>query len=133
MDILSTIIENGLSIRQIPKVVTSRFDYDHYMKNRGLGDTLLVGESVEFWNPDVEYFEKEYKVGRDEAETLKKNFYLRHPQGRKFMVLTEVPDNAGHWMCQQVTNTSQTVTWRKDECNLAPTLEESINLFLEKQ
>ena len=41
-----------------------------------------------------------------------------------------IPKHAGYWMCQQVKDTSSAVRWNIKTNHLAPTLEESVALFL---
>lgn len=43
---------------------------------------------------------------------------------------TTIHRYAGYWMCRQVISTSATVTWSAEHHFLAPTLEESLALFL---
>ncbi|NDB65561.1 MAG: hypothetical protein EB168_07835 [Euryarchaeota archaeon] len=38
-----------------------------------------------------------------------------------------------HWMCKQIGHNQRLVKWDATKDNLAPTLEESIQLFLDKQ
>lgn len=51
--------------------------------------------------------------------------------GRQFARRTKIPKNAGKYMCQSVKNTSSMVQWNTKTDNLAPSLEESIALFLQ--
>ena len=132
MNTLEAIIFHGLAVRQIPLITVSEYDFDHYMKNtHRVKDFLFAGESIKMWKPEIDYFEKNY--GPTEAQAIMKNFYMRFPEGRKFMVLTQVPDNAGYWMCKQYPRTSSSMEWKKAECHLAPTLEESVKLFLDSK
>lgn len=43
---------------------------------------------------------------------------------------TVIHKHAGYWMCQQIKHTMSRIEWRSDTHNLAPTLEESLALFL---
>jgi hypothetical protein len=45
----------------------------------------------------------------------------------------KIPQHPGYWMCKRVNNTRSRVEWNDKTDNLAPTLEESINLYLRKE
>lgn len=117
---IDIIIKYGLSIRQIPLVVTNKYYY--------LGKELTENQVLEVWKPDLAYFEATKGCGSPKNRMI--DFYLKFPEGRTLIVETKVPKNAGYWMCKQVKHTSSTVRWNTKKDNLAPTLEESINLFL---
>ena len=53
--------------------------------------------------------------------------------GRKFCRRYKIPKNAGKYMCKQVNDIGSIVRWNLKTDNLSDTLQESINLFLEKQ
>jgi hypothetical protein len=50
---------------------------------------------------------------------------------RKMLRRTRTPLHPGYWMCQVVANTNSNVCWSHAQCNLAPTLEESVAKFVE--
>jgi len=50
--------------------------------------------------------------------------------GREFVRVERVPENAGYWMTQFCKGTSSSMEWNTKRHNLAPTLEESIKLLL---
>ena len=112
------IITHGLSVRQIPHQVVSRYEMSHFIE----GDTIVENElnSVHF-----DWFLSKNKDSPDHRfdHEAKRVF-------RKYAQRVKIPKNAGHWMCQQVRNTSSNVTWDSKEDNLAPTLNESVELFL---
>lgn len=90
VEVLATIVQYGLSIRQIPLKVVSTYHIRHYKE----GDEIVEIKGVE---------------------------YCRR---------TRIPANPGYWMCKQVRNTSSMVSWDIKTDNLAPTLSESVALFL---
>jgi hypothetical protein len=55
------------------------------------------------------------------------------PNGRQFVKRVVIPKHAGMFMVKAVSNTFSTVRWDARKDNLAPTLEESIRLFLNKE
>jgi hypothetical protein len=52
------------------------------------------------------------------------------PRKIKMCRHTTIPKHAGWYMVQQINNTGNIVFWKDSIDTLAPTLEESINLFL---
>jgi hypothetical protein len=52
------------------------------------------------------------------------------PNGRQFVRRVRIPKHAGWFMVKPVNDTGSIVRWNAKEDNLAPTLEESIALFL---
>lgn len=117
--IFDTIIEYGLSVRQIPLRVRSIFDFDIYCRNNKLNP-----DKVEFimWKPDLEHFKGD--------SLLMKRFYKRNPNGRKMAVVYNIPEHAGFWMCKKVNHTDTHVSWSIEQDNLSDTLEGSIERFL---
>lgn len=119
MDILNTIQTFGLSIRQIPNEVTSCYSIQHHKE----GNEIVYVTLDSHWN--YEPFKKKHKdspnyIFDDDTKTIK----------RALTKETTIPKNAGYWMCKQVNNTSSQVSWNIKTDNLAPTLEESVQLFL---
>ena len=51
--------------------------------------------------------------------------------GRQFARRTKIPKHAGMYMCKSVNSTCSTVSWDIRFDNLAPSLEESLTLFLQ--
>lgn len=51
-------------------------------------------------------------------------------KGRQFVRRVRIPEHAGWFMVKPVNDTGSIVRWNAKEDNLAPTLEESIALFL---
>lgn len=95
MDTFEIIKKYGLSIRQIPTVVTRLMEVRHYdPKNKN--QKIIRPEG---WN-------------RDMVQTKK------------------YPTNGGYWMCQKVDDTGTIVRWDIKMDFLAPTLEESVQLYL---
>ena len=122
-DTLAAIIEHGLSVRQIPKLVVGL----HTLAHLKPGDTIVECELKE-----------DYQYARVKHDSLKypgNEIHFRIDEEtkrvfRRFAQHEETPPDAGYWMCQQVPTTSSQVTWSKKTCHLAPTLEESVQLFL---
>jgi hypothetical protein len=119
-EILSAIVNHGLSIRQIPKTVTSL----HEVRHAKPGDNIVEHE---LFGHDFDRL-KRYVTSSDNwrfDDASRRVF-------RRYVRTIRTPKYAGFWMCQQVTNTSSTVLWRKTDHNLASTLEESVRIFLAK-
>lgn len=71
---------------------------------------------------------RHYKEG---DETFKEVFNRGNTTvEREFCRRYRIPDNAGYWMCQISKQTMSTVRWNSNEHNLAPTLEESLELLI---
>lgn len=56
---------------------------------------------------------------------------ITHYKGRKFCSRYKIPTHAGWFLCKPVNNTYSGVDWSFKKDNLAPSLEESIQLFLD--
>lgn len=120
--ILNTILQHGLSIRQVPWTVTH-----------------LLHE-IQYHVPGNDIVRQALNVPPDRYEWLKKrnqdtngNFEFDDSTKTVTRVYTrevKIPRHAGHWMCQKVEGTASTVTWSSKHHNLAPTLKESIELYL---
>ncbi len=102
METLELIKAYGLSVRQIPLKIVSVYAMRHFK----VGDTIVRRRVKDKVNGTWEWVEKDY------------------------CERTEIPKYAGYWMCQQSVNTSSRVQWSLEYDNLAPTLEESVNLFI---
>lgn len=124
MNILKIIIENGLSIRQIPE----KLDYTWSINNHKEGNEIIEDTiNPKNYNYNYKPFKEKYK---DDPN------YKFYDDVQKIVRLltkeTVFPTYAGYWMCKKVNSTSSTVSWNIKTDNLAPTLEESVKLFLEK-
>lgn len=118
MNTLQVIKDHGLSIRQILLEVVSCLSWapDSHLKP---GDEVVEREVTQ---------NKAYLI-----RTMGKHPAFRIDGDRLFkkVVLSRrVPDHAGWWMCQKVSNTDSRVLWDHKTCHLAPTLEESVAKFL---
>lgn len=116
MKILDTIKKHGLAIRQIPNSVTSICSMFHF-------------------KPGNEVIERECKtISPKTLKTMKgpkENYVVRDRKVFLKQVKTvRIPEHAGWWMCQPSANTSASMEWSKKAHHLAPTLEESVALFL---
>lgn len=100
-DLINTIVEYGLSIRQIPYSVSSCYEIRHFKE----GDKII------------------------ERTVRTQDGFVK----RQYCVRTNIPKNAGYWMCRQVKSTNSQVQWDSRIDNLAPTLEESVQLFLKNR
>lgn len=119
IDILQIIQDFGLSIRQIPTEVTSTYSIVHHKE----GNEIVYKKLSNHWNYDV--FKKKHEnspnyIFCDETQTIM----------RALTKETIIPKNAGYWMCKQMLDNNSTVKWDSREDNLAPTLKESIESFL---
>lgn len=115
MDILEMIDKHNLSIRKIPLQTVELYELQHYKE----GDEIVT----------LTKEEQEKRWRKESAE----RFIKRFPEGRKFCRRIKIPDHAGWYMCKQVNSTDTTVRWNIKTDYLAPTLEESINLFLKDE
>ena len=119
-ELLNIIIEHGLSIRQIPKFVVNTHEMRHYNSEK---HTIIEIELKEKWH--YKYWKDKYPNSIDvRFDDENKIVY------RKYVQEIKVPQNAGCWMCKQVKNTSSRVEWSIKDDNLAPTLLESIMIYL---
>lgn len=124
-EVLDVIIKYGLSIRQIPNEVHSLFTMERYnpLEHTIVEQELTVPNIYKYWKgQDADYCAKHVRFDHDN-----KIIY------RKYACETKIPQYAGYWMCKQVKNTSSTVQWTMKTDNLAPTLKQSISLFLQKK
>ncbi len=120
-ELLSSIVSHGLSIRQIPLKVVSQHDMRFHKE----------GNEIVEWDvpcdkpgaPSYEWLRSQNSASFIYDDATRKIT-------RRFTRETTVPKHAGWWMCQTVGDTSSRVEWRKDHAHLAPTLEESVRLFL---
>jgi len=104
--LLKTITEHHLSVRRIPLQIISVHEGHHRDRH-----------------PNAEIILREVK--RKIAGVWK-------TEQAEFIRVIKVPDNAGWWMCQSLSNhSSSQVAWSKKHNHLAPTLEESVQLFLD--
>lgn len=105
-DILKAIDKYNLSVRRIPDAVYRKMDFRYY--EEGDDTELLTVDQV----------------------TYKESFARNYPNGRRFCIKKNIPDNAGKYMCKPVGNTDSRVKWNLKTDNLADTLAESVALFL---
>jgi len=68
------------------------------------------------------FSDRHYKAGDE--------YIMRH--GHRFVRRVAIPEHAGMYMVKQVNHTMADVHWNKDKDNLAPTLQESVQLYLRK-
>ena len=121
MNLLQTIIDNGLSIRQIPlRVAETRSFYSY-------GDTGLPENHEIVETPiDPKFFDYHKKKHSDSLDYR----FDGEKVFRRFLRTHRIPKYAGHWMCKKVTDTNSSVRWNLKTDNLAPTLSESVEKFL---
>jgi hypothetical protein len=50
--------------------------------------------------------------------------------GKELVKEVRIPANAGYWMTQLCKDTSSQMSWNIETCNLAPTLQESVELLM---
>lgn len=121
-EVLDTIIKYGLSVRQIPTQVRSLFTMDHYnpLEHTIFEEKIIVPNSYMYWKKqDPLYANKHVRFDDDKQIVY-----------RKYACEIKVPTHAGYWMCKQVKDTSSKVQWNIKTDHLAPTLSQSIILFL---
>lgn len=122
MNTLEIIKKYGLSIRQIPKEVVSLYS----MLHRKEGNEIVYHD-IDMSNRKYELYKKKLINRQDFIFDDE-----RQRAQRMFTKEVRIPKNPGFWMCKQVNSTNGSVTWNKKEDNLAPTLEDSVKLFLSK-
>lgn len=128
-ELLLAIKVYGLSIRQVPHVVINRYTSSGPLPK---GDQLVRVR----WAPGEDYDRLKRLLDKppnraDNAFTFEFDDDKRTVH-RYMGMHTKVPEYAGWWMCQQVSNTDTRTQWSYKHDNLAPTLEESVRLFLSK-
>ena len=121
---LEIILKYGLSIRQIPPTITSLYHYSKKSHKREGGE-IVVSEFNKDNRFDYEYLKEANKNSESFIYDDKtKRVY------RKCIRTTRTPKYAGYWMCKQVKSSGEIVRWSTKADNLAPTLEESVRMFL---
>ena len=121
MNTLELIVKHGLSVRQIPLSVR---------ETRSLLRDSAITPGWEFLEIEVSpKFAAMYEK-RAQLPQLRKD-----AEGRIFRpweTRLRIPANAGYWMAKKVSSTSSQVVWSTVD-NLAPTLPESVALWMLKQ
>lgn len=120
MKAYTTIVKYGLSVRQIPEVVFSTWDFKLHKEGNEIIEVVLDTVKYPYEFLKKLHGGKDNFIFDEENQTVKR-LYTRE---------SKIPKNAGWWMCKQVNNTSSNVAWNMSKDNLAPTLEKSIELFL---
>lgn len=118
------IIKYGLSIRQIPKEIHSHFTMERYnpLEHTVVEQEVTLPNVYKYWkNQDPDHCAKHVRF-----DDVRQIIY------RKYACETKIPQYAGYWMCKQVNDTSSKVQWIMQNSNLAPTLNESVELFLKQ-
>jgi hypothetical protein len=125
MNTLDVIIEYGLSVRQIPLQVAHMFDFRYHKPGNEVVRHVLKDMTPERFAWFKQQAEKFPSAGCeiDEASQTVTRVYTRY---------YTTPKHAGWWMCKQTPGTSSVVEWNSANDNLAPTLAESVALFLSK-
>lgn len=72
----------------------------------------------------------EIVVSRWSAHNPKAGDKIVNVNGRDYVQTEKIPEHAGWYMCQSVKDTGSMVRWSMKEHHLAPTLGESVELFL---
>lgn len=107
-EILQVIHENCLSVRRIAPEDWQTVDIAHYRE----GDTITT-------------------LTVDQVHPNSKTYFAKHfPNGRKFCRRRIIHDTDGHYMVQKVTDRGSICRWDYKRDFGAPTLQESISLFL---
>lgn len=122
MGTLEAIEMYGLATRQIPKQIASLYAMRHHKPGNEIVERLCT--SLNF-GP----FNKKY--GNDPAYA---GCYRYDHENKKIYSLFSqeitIPEHAGWWMVQPSHGTSSRMEWNKKRDFLAPTLAESVTLFL---
>lgn len=129
MNYLEVIKEHGLMVRQIP--LENRETY--------CANSIKTGRRKDL--TEFEFFWREINLdGRFKYENLKemhkgKDYFKFDDEDQKifrhYATRVKANKNGGFWMCKKSTGTGSNIAWCKKSDCLAPTLEESVDLFLE--
>lgn len=118
MDTLEAIIKHGLSVRQIPMQVVSLMEMRHHNE----GEEIVEEEMTKYgfaW----------YKKNAIDSTNWRFDEAAQRVW-RRFARKVRVPTDAGCWMCRTTPGTGSMIEWNTKRHNLAPTLQESVALFL---
>lgn len=121
LETLEQIIKHGLMIRQIPE----RVQHIESIENHKDGNEIIEREIM----PYNTYARcKEKLTGNSyRFNDATQKVYLRRTQ------YYTVPEYAGYWLVMKSPNsTGSTVKWELKTCELAPTLKESVSLWVAK-
>ncbi len=125
MNTLDTIIKYGLTVRQIPKEKIGTFEMRHHKPGNEIVrvkvDLANIGYSFELYCKTwILPGSLNFEIDHEKKEITR--LYTRE---------VKPMEKGGWWMCKQDSGTSSSITWSKKTDNLAPTLQESVALFLE--
>jgi len=123
---LDDIKRYGISIRQIPRTRTSMYSMDRHKDGRDISSVVVAGPNISL---------DRVKKFKNSIEGRSKSFYLDEDTMsimRMYSVKTEDVKNGGCWMSQINNDTSSNITWNIKIHNLAPTLEQSVSMCIEK-
>lgn len=118
--LIQAITNHGLMVRQIPNEVVSKWRINPYTR-----DELPADAEIEIHKPSLSDFN-----GNQHAYD---QYYKNFPNGRELWVERRIPTHAGYWLTKKATHTSTAVQWSLTDDCLAPTLNESVALWLQKE
>lgn len=121
-DIVSAIVTYGLMVRQVPKRATRTYEMRHYKAGDCIVEHELTAYAFDIYKAHRNLTESGWRFDEDNKKVY-----------RRYVKRTTVPEFAGYWMCKQYEETSSAVKWSYHNDNLAPTLAESIQLFLKRK
>lgn len=122
MGTLEAIERCGLATRQIPREVISLYAMRHHLPGNKVVEEETKSLNFGPWLA---------KHGGD-AEFMR-NYRIDHETKKIFRLYTQsvrVPEFAGYWMVQPSSSMGSRMDWNLKEHFLAPTLAESVSLFL---
>jgi hypothetical protein len=124
MNTLDLIKAHGLALRQIPLSVSRLSEMRHHKEGNEIIKTVLKDMTPSRYA----YHKKHHSTSADfELDDT------RQQVTRLYSRSIRIPGNAGHWLCKSTNNdTSSRIEWSCKTDNLAPTLEESVSLFVSK-
>ncbi len=117
------IVAHGLSIRQIPHSTTHLYEMHHHVEGR---ETVRQKLDLSRFGP------KHYDCLKARAQDPR-NWVFDDEKREVWRVYTKevrIPKYPGYWMVRQVQDTSSRVEWSYKHHHLAPTLAESVALFV---
>ncbi len=132
MNTLAIIKAHGLAIRQIPHITTHRW--------AGKGGTRMHPSYMPFFTrvkigPKGYFGMKEYLLKHSSNDENEYGYRFDDDTQQVWRIdgrEVKAPEHAGWWMCKPVDNTTCMVDWDAKKDNLAPTLEESVALYVSK-
>ncbi|MGL5690433.1 MAG: hypothetical protein ACRDD8_06380 [Bacteroidales bacterium] len=128
MNTLDIIITHGLSVRQIPTEIIH--SYAKSCCNSFQNNPMFHFVEDFHHKMNINLSESQFEVRKKESKWGDDIYYKDGSTYRIFSRYKSFPKNGGWWMVQKTNHTDSQVIWSKKDCFLAPTLEESVSLYM---